>query len=67
MKITMEVDIANAEQLRAAQELIAAQLRLLGPSTGIADQGAPDVVAVIEAMWPEPSRSQTCFWNARSV
>ena len=48
MKITLELDTDDLAELRAARELIAAQLRIHGdPPT------EHDVVKAIEAMWDE--------------
>jgi hypothetical protein len=48
MKITLEVDTEDVTQLRAARELIAAQLRMHGDPPS-----EHDVVTALEAMWPE--------------
>lgn len=50
MKITIEVDTTDVKQLRTAQGIIEAQLRLLAVSEAPDDQ---PVIATIEAMWPE--------------
>ena len=59
MQLTLEVDTSNLDELLAAQEVIATQLRLLGVPP--CDE---DVLAAIKAMWPEVEGARRLLYFA---
>ena len=59
MKLTLEVDTTNLDELRSAQDVIATQLRLhgaledLAPELGLTLESAPELGLTLEPLAPD--------------